>query len=122
MIHNHHERFARLQRLRAQHRYGIPEKILAASVTPAKEDKDSVDYVRQTQPEEILGHLTDIPQFDLRENIDLGSTPPLELQQRYQELEYRAKWLEALLNITREEMQLFEDALNQTQDQQRTQP
>lgn len=115
MLADHQQRFSRLERLREKHKFGISQEIIDLSHSRQLENADAntVEYVQQASPDELLGHLTNIPQFDLREDIDFGSTPAEELQQRYRDLQYRAKWLKALLNVTQEELTLFEDALKQ---------
>lgn len=114
MITDHRKRFASLQSMRERHHYGIPENVLRAFAyeSPGESTDDAAVANIQPNPEDTLRYLTNIPKFDLKEDIDLGATPREELLQRYQDLQYREKWLKALLCITQDEITLFQDALN----------
>ena len=118
MIADYRKQLSCLQLLRDKHGFGIPRHTLEASARLRDEltDKDKESQVTQTSPEELLGLLKNIPQFDLKEDIDLGSTPEDELHRRHQDLLYRSKWLKALLGVTLEEMQLLEQAMNKYRD------
>ena len=118
MIADYRKRLSRLQQLRDKHGFGIPRHTLEASARLRDEltDKEAESQVTQTSPSEMLGLLENVPQFDLKEDVDLGSTPEDELQRRHQDMLYRSKWLKALLGVTLEEMQLLEQAMKKYRD------
>ena len=117
MLSSFDKRYESLRRLREKHQFGITATRLAdsAALSPEKEEQEKLQYTRHASPEEILGHLSTMPNFDLREEFDPGSTATDELKARCKELKYRARWLEALLNITNEELQMFSGALEARQ-------
>jgi len=113
MLSNGDRREESLRRLREKHQFGITDEILAASASgsPEQEEQEKLQYTRQATPEEVLGHLTTLPKFDLREEFDPGSSTTDELETRCKDLKYRASWLEALLHITNEELRMITGAL-----------
>ena len=112
------EQRERIRKLREKSLFGIVEQTLDSSARALRdwEDKEKESYVPQYQPDEILEYITTIPQFDLREEFEPGSSTPDELAARLLELRYRRDWLEALLYITKEELNLFEGALEVTRE------
>lgn len=111
MIIDHERRFELLQRLRSKNEFGFPGEILEAMGNMEHKADDTSAYKPSPQPDELVGFLTKTPEFNLREDMELGSTPREELVQRLNDLKYRAKWLKALLSLTEDELSLFEDAL-----------
>ncbi len=117
MISTSDKRLDLLSRLRKKNQFGISEEVrkISDQQSKAETDKEKFQYTKHINPEEVLGHLSTLPQFDLREEFDPGSSSPEELEARCKELRYRASWLESLLHITNEELKVFSGALKDTQ-------
>jgi len=79
----------------------------------AKLDKELLNYTKQLSSEEVLGFITKMPEFDLSEEYDPGSSTKEELAARCKDLKYRLSWLEALLKITQEELKVFTGAMEE---------
>jgi hypothetical protein len=102
-----------LAQMKARNGYGVGDETLKLSRTESleKEDKEKLNYSRQLNSEEVLEYISNMPEFDLSDDFDPGSSSEEELEARCKDMNYRLRWLEALLMITREELKVFNGAL-----------
>lgn len=114
---NPEEQIYALRRLRAKNKFGVSEDVLEISEKESRANQDSEPetYTKPLNPEEVLGHILDMPDFDLRDEYDPGSSSQEEMDARIKDLKYRKSWLDALLSITEEELKVFEGALKVAQ-------
>jgi hypothetical protein len=65
------------------------------------------------KPGKLLDLIQHPPEIDLRDAYDPGTSSLAELDEKRRELKYRKDWLEALLAVTLDEMEAFDEARKQ---------